>query len=295
MNTKPYKSILSILFLGCIISNANAQKLPGEQLNSVRAPANIKIDGKTTEWDNKFQAYNHATDIFYTISNDNDKLYLTVQATDPSVINKIIGGGITFTIQKSGKKTDKGGMSITYPLFDKKNRPYIHSSQIFGNSILTVSGSDVTIMPRNNPGRQADPKEFQGDSIMRIHNKNLADYSKYIAVTGIKNIDSLISVYNTDGVKVAELFDNKINYTYELAVDLKLLGLQVNNGAKFAYHIAINGSSLFNLPNADFKPAQGNDAVKSVTPEGGGNSNVLVMMGQQAATDFWGEYTLAKP
>lgn len=190
-------------------------------------------------------------------------------------------------------------MSITYPLFDKKNRPYVHSSQVFGNSILTVSGGDVTIMSRNSPeggatARIADPKEFQGDSIMNIYNKRLADYSKYIAVNGIKNIDSLISVYNTDGIKVAQLFDNKITYTYELAIDLKLLGLATNNGAKFAYHITINGSSLFTLPDAVFTPSQSEGAVKSVAPEGGGNERAVSMMGQQAATNFWGEYTLVK-
>jgi len=42
----------------------NAQNLPNVQKVSVRAPANIKIDGKASEWDDKFQAFNHATDIF---------------------------------------------------------------------------------------------------------------------------------------------------------------------------------------------------------------------------------------
>src|SRR5476649_2012908 len=110
----PLKSIFSILLFGCSFLNAVAQKLPNVQTASVRAPANIKIDGKTTEWNNTFQAYNHATDIFYTVSNDDAKLYLTIQASDKLVINKIMSGGITFTIQKSGKKTDKDGISITY-------------------------------------------------------------------------------------------------------------------------------------------------------------------------------------
>jgi len=276
--------------------NCFAQKLPNVQQGGLYAPAKVAIDGKTDDWGNKFRAYNHATDIYYTIANSDARLYLIVQATDPAVINKIIGGGITFTIQPVGKKSDKGGMNITYPLFDKKNKPYVHSSQVYGNSILTVSGNDVTIMPRSNveggpTGHVADPKEFQGDSIMRIYNKRLADYSKYIAVNGIKGIDSLISVYNTDGIRVAELFDNKINYTYEMAIDLKLLGLTTN---KFAYHITINGSSLFQLPDAAFKPAQGDANVKTTAPEGNGNLRIVSMMGQQAATDFWGEYTLVK-
>src|ERR1700761_303273 len=117
---------LSALCLTCsMFVTASAQKLPNVQTASLRAPANMKIDGKATEWNNQFQAYNHATDIFYTISNDDSKLYLTVRATDKQVMNKILRGGVTFTVQPSGKKTDKDGISITYPLFDQKSIPNV--------------------------------------------------------------------------------------------------------------------------------------------------------------------------
>jgi len=53
----------------------------------------VRIDGKITEWGN-FQAYNPATEISYTMANDNDKLYLVCSATQPEVIQKIIEGGI---------------------------------------------------------------------------------------------------------------------------------------------------------------------------------------------------------
>lgn len=53
-----------------------AQKLPGVQTSSLWAPENLKIDGKTTEWNGTFQAYNKAADIFYTISNDDKNIGL---------------------------------------------------------------------------------------------------------------------------------------------------------------------------------------------------------------------------
>jgi len=279
MNTKPLKPILSILFLGCLFLNANAQKLPNVQTSSVRAPVNIKIDGKATEWDNKFQAYNHATDVFYTVSNDDSKLYLTIQAADKLVINKIMSGGITFTIQKSGKKTDKDGISITYPLFDKKNKPFLPQS-------LGKQGAEISIVG-DAGGHASDTKEPQDESMMNTYNKSL-NASKYIGVTGIKTLDSLISAYNTDGIRVAQLFDNTMRYTYELAIDLKLLGLQAIDASKFAYHISINPF----VP--DIKP---NDAAAPVKPGGGFLSLVMVddgMSGSGATTDMWGEYTLAK-
>src|SRR5690349_21603114 len=114
-----YSKLILIVLSMLVALVVNAQKLPSTQQASLHAPANIKIDGKPTEW-NKFQAYNHNTDIFYTLSNDDEKLYFTVQATDPDVINRIVGGGITLTVQKSTNKKDKSKMSITYPIIDNK-------------------------------------------------------------------------------------------------------------------------------------------------------------------------------
>ena len=39
-------------------SPALAQKLPGVQEKGLHVPSGLKIDGKTAEWDNPFQAFN---------------------------------------------------------------------------------------------------------------------------------------------------------------------------------------------------------------------------------------------
>lgn len=70
-------------------SIAQAQKLPKVQTTGIKAPVDIKIDGKPTEW-TQFEAYNNATDFYYTFSNDNDNLYLAVQATDYRIIQKLL-------------------------------------------------------------------------------------------------------------------------------------------------------------------------------------------------------------
>ena len=104
---------LSTLLVTCF--TAQAQKLPGVQQAGLRAPAQIKIDGKTTEWNNQLQAYNKATGIYYTLSNDDGNLYLTIQAKDRLVIRKILSGGIVFTANRSVKKVDEH-VSVTFPL-----------------------------------------------------------------------------------------------------------------------------------------------------------------------------------
>ncbi|MFD2147970.1 hypothetical protein [Mucilaginibacter antarcticus] len=92
------------VFVSSVLTSA-AQRLPDLQKESLRAPADIKIDGKPAEWDNKFRAFNKSTEVFYTIANDDNRLYLTIQADRRNIINKIINGGVALTIKKGGKKT----------------------------------------------------------------------------------------------------------------------------------------------------------------------------------------------
>jgi len=83
------KKIIPVILFSIAFLNTHAQTLPKVQEASLRAPDNIKIDGKPTEWNNQFQAYNTATDLFYTIANDDQNLYLVIQAKKPLSISKI--------------------------------------------------------------------------------------------------------------------------------------------------------------------------------------------------------------
>ena len=80
------RTALLILF-SCVILSAAAQKLPKVQRASLYAPENIKVDGMLNEWDDKLQAYNYATDVYYTISNDDKNLYITLKATKDYIVN----------------------------------------------------------------------------------------------------------------------------------------------------------------------------------------------------------------
>ncbi len=257
-------------------------KLPNIQQISLRAPDKFKIDGKATEWKNQFQAYNKATNIYYTLANDDKYLYLTVQATDPGVINKILGGGAIFSINRSEKKDFKDAMRITYPML-KDSGKMVKLAVNFGAMPKIILGSHVS--------------EMQADSFMNINNNLIGNKLKMIMVTGIKGIDTLISIYNADGIKAAGAFDNKMAYTYELAISLKQLGFSAADDVKFAYNIklpgvytpfAAGGDISVIAPNGQpvtftfgtYKPAR--------TP---GNPTGLNIF---APTDFWAEYILAK-
>jgi metal-sulfur cluster biosynthetic enzyme len=104
-------------------------------------------------------------------------------------------------------------------------------------------------------------------------------------------MDTVISVYNEDGIKAACLFDIKKVYTLELAIALKQLGLSVNDHAKFAYNIRLNGAKAVVVtftPTASSTPQEVAIFEKM-------NAQQNAYAGRLTApTDFWGEYILAK-
>lgn len=253
------KSTLLISFLS---ASVYAQKLPTKQQGSILAPTNIKIDGKATEWDNKFQAYNKATDIYYTLSNDDEMLYLVVQATRNEVISKILCGGLTLSINNTTNKTDKGEAKITYPVL--RDADQLNVVSFFVNKL--------------SERQSVNGNEFKVDLL----NKKIDTKSKLINISGIKTItDGSISVYNQDSIKAVAQFDENMVYTYELALPLKYLSAPKKG--KFNYQIKINESVEPKLSVGDTPP-----------PPMAVRGGVAPVPLNSFSTDFWGEYTLVK-
>ncbi len=300
MKKVPLLKLLPVFFGVFIFFAANAQNLPNVQQISLRAPVGIKIDGRTTEWNNQFQAYNTHTDFYYTMANDDKNLYVVIQATDPAIIRRIINGGVTLTINRSGQKKDKDGMSITYPSFEKNNRfiPNLGRVSVGAafsrlNSFTSYSGGVTVIRDSRDGGNTIGTSgtatkspPVNTDSLAIVNNNNMANKAKYIRVNGIKDVDSLISVYNADGIKAASSFDSKLAYTYELAIGLKQLNLSVSNPVKFAYQLMINDVVVHGVTSYSYDQAGNVTGMRYVKTDVG--------MASQSATDFWGEYTLAK-
>ncbi len=265
-NLKSYTKALAAGALTLTLFAANAQKLPGTQLASVRIPNNLKIDGKATEWKDSYQAYNKATDVSYTIANDDTRLYLIIHAEDPVTIKKIIGGGISFNINKTGDKTDKQMPGFTYPIFNKEAKKYIEYK---------------------NPGKASEPFP---DSTIALNNKILLAMSKMISLNNGNNTDSL-SIYNDKGIHAIALFDNKMGLTTEVVIDLKLLNISLQNGDSFFYHLQSNAMKLENMNGFNFvKTADGSPKMQVVI----GAITQRDMTEAVATTDFWGEYKLVK-
>lgn len=263
---KFHLSIVCLFVLSGVVISTNtciAQKLPNKQLNSLRAPADIKIDGKLAA-DVTFQAYNKAIETYYTISNDDVNLYLVVRSGHRGIATRIINGGLTLTIKPMAKKAAEH-VAITYPVFDSKNR-------------MTFIGRVI----ENGRGIEAVGK--QADSLAKVNNGRMATKAKSIGVAGIPSVDTLISVYNDDGIKAAGAFDGKLYYNYELAVPLKYIQGLLTGDKKFAYQVKINATEDKGIVQKK------DDAGRTVYL----SLKIGASVSSQYATDFWGEYTLAQ-
>lgn len=263
------KTLQLLLIAALAFANANAQKLPNKQKVSVRLLPNVKIDGKATEWNNQFQAYNKTTDFYYTIANNNDELYLVIQTSDRFAFNKIIDRGLTLSVKNpvTGKAAN-----FTFP-----NGVY---NAI--NGLSTTLRDDIL---------GGSPKLSEAD--IMANNKTLKDRHRLIKVEGVEGIDTLVSVYNENGIQAAELFDNNRAYTLEMAVKLKLIGLSSSNGTKIRYKLKLNPAGVrafdpdryvieegLQIPPVEFEKLKAEVAIRYAKTFGG--------------TDFEGEYTLAK-
>jgi len=261
--------------------SAKKAPLPEKQQISLRAPAKVKIDGNAKDWSNNFHAYNHSTDIFYLIANDDDNLYLVVQAIDQTAINRIVGGGITFTVQPSINENDKDAASITYPYYQ------ITKGNVGANFQLLIP-KDTTMK---------DARTMRDN-----HNRQLGQSCKLIRITGIAGFDTLTSVYNNKGILAVGMFDLQERYTLELRVPLKSLSLSANDQTQFAYHIKLNGGNPY---GPDYIPEYSGPHILKMPPIVPGaqtydptpkapNTGKRVGAVVSTPTDFWAEYTLAK-
>lgn len=236
-----------------------AQKLPVKQEASVIAPVGVKVDGKTTEWGN-FQAYNPATEISYTMANDNDKLYFACSATEAEVIQKIVTGGITLSISPVDKKSVIEPVAITYPIV-----PWLNA-QI-----------DYLIKPH----------APLNESTVKLVNDKISGHLKEIKISGVKEFpDSSISVYNDKGIIGGHYISSNKAYTYELAFPLSLISQIVNNQDTFNYKVQVNGMDMKTTIVVGGTSGNGSTPSDQALPHGA--------LFDMSPTYFNSTYTLAK-
>jgi len=249
---------LVICVLLFIFNSVCAQKLDNVQRNSLFAPSGTKADGNIKEWKDRFEAYNKSTRIFYTLANDDKYLYLVMQSQISASTNKIMRGGITFSIKLNGGDNPVKA-AITFPVVTMAD---------------TKALKDALRLPDpTNPEKlTAEQQAYRRDSIQAaMMNRRLVAF-KFIKAIGIPGItDSVLSVYNEQGIKAVLKYTKDRNLNYELAIPLALLGLTAQN-PEFNYQIRLNGERPI--------PIKTNISL----PEGVNPSSLVTVYNAEAAT-----------
>lgn len=262
------KITLTILVV-LAFTTAHSQKLPNKQETSVKAPANVKIDGKVTEWGN-FKAYNNATGLFYTLANDEQNLYLILKAGDKRIIPKIFGAGISLFFNNINSTNETSRGTVTYWAFPKERRFAID--------------------------------EMMKDTVANDMNAINKAISAALKTVVVKNLDDVkgdsLSVYNEYGIMAAGFLGNTNTYTCEIAIPLKHLKSFINNKSALSYTLQANAVSLNSLKvvmngkvveNAAASPQMMEMLNRMNQSDSGGGFREMMN-----DTNVSGEYTLAK-
>jgi hypothetical protein len=266
-------SIALLLFVSCFSLHAQNQL---SQSDKVKTAVNIKIDGKPADWNPALRMHNSSTDVDYYVTNDDKNFYLMIQSKDGVINKKLFGGGVTLTLNSTGKFGGMDFVSMKYPTISDRSQTVL--SQLISDEVPE--------------GNQQSKKEYT-DSILNLINKTLIESAKEIQVVGVKEInDVIISVYNEYGIKAALQFQDKKTLTYEIAVPLKYFAALTVNNNKFFYNIKLNGIS--NTRNTVVHQTSDGPVTVTTVPHGLlsrslSNSGFQIM---SSATDFWSEYKI---
>lgn len=207
------------IFTAClqlfVIIAATAQ--PRTKNNTLQAPpADIKVDGDLKEWGDSLRYFNEEKKLNYTLANDKENLYVTMRLNDRSEQTRVLGAGLTLSIDTKGKK--KGTFMLTFPMAEAGDKP------------------NMAMMARK-PGEENVTQEDR-DQLLRARLTKLRE----IKVVGFKDIEGdVITTTNTYGIKAAINYDANGYLVYEASVPLKFFGDYKADKDQWAFNLKING------------------------------------------------------
>lgn len=255
----PFKTTCLTVAIQFIFIVAYGQKLPKVQTTGLRAPANIKIDGKNNEW-NSLQAYDPNNMLYYSLANDQNNLYLVIKSDKSTISRKMLLGGFKFSIKADGEPEK----TITYPIVDNSNLRSIYKR-----------------MPEGN-------QQINYDEAYKNSYKEILKLFKTAQLKGFNKIaDTEIPIYNEFDIAICAGFDELGAYVCEFAIPLKYIINGAVNPAQLTYTLTI-GHAKFPDGIGSPSPIKTHDGGPPLDREG---VDLRIMNGD---TYLKAEYTLAK-
>ena len=81
----------------------------------------ITIDGYNNDWPSPYPEYDDKAMLGYSVSNDKDNIYITVETGDPATQLKILKEGLTVWIDRKGDKDELTAINYPIPLPEERN------------------------------------------------------------------------------------------------------------------------------------------------------------------------------
>lgn len=250
---------LSAQFTAISICNAQTTTLK-------TAPADIAIDGNSKEWgDSVNYTTDKLTNISYSLTNDNDMLYLVIRTKDASLQGNILGAGLTFSVDVKGRK--KSTYAITYPIST-------------GENTMAYMG--------------------MAPEVVKLRTR--ATHFKKIKAEGFDDIsDDELEPMNRYGIKAAVGYDDSGYLVYEEAIPLRLFHAGAQLTKEWAFNVKLNElAKAEKVPRLNSDEGAG-DRSGPKRPGFGPNRAQKSSPGLDKAlgealpaVDFWGKFTLAK-
>jgi hypothetical protein len=212
---KRYPSFCCVIGLQLVIAAGVAAQSKNPTNTLKVPPADVKIDGDLKDWGDSLRYYNEEKKLNYTLANDKDNLYMAIRFNDRSEKMRVLGAGITFSIDTKGKKKDT--YTLTYP-------------------VVTPGEGGQTFAAMRKPTTegvsQEDRDELTRERLTKLHN---------IKVSGFKDIEGdMITTSNTYGIKVAINYDADGFLVYEATIPLKFFGDFKIDKEQWAFNFKIN-------------------------------------------------------
>ncbi len=110
--------VLIFIFISCnTTKHSKSKRLPGTWQATP-----IVIDGKNTDWPAPYPFYDDKAMLGYSVSNDKENLYITVETGDLATQLKILRNGLTVWIDRKGGKDEQVAINFPIPTDQPKNR-----------------------------------------------------------------------------------------------------------------------------------------------------------------------------
>ena len=221
---------LALLVTGCSSSRQSEGSDAPAPVRSLWQSQPLYIDGSDVDWVKPLPYSIKPEYVSYSISNDQQNLYILMTTRNPQEEQKIIQGGMSVWVNTKGDKSNGDAVGIGYPLNEQ-------------------SDPDRKLM------EEAQPQRYQGNKPIKLEDR------RTYALYGFKK-DSGIQRYsygdsNAVGVLMRLDYNNSGDMIYEAAIPLQALYPGHTPGTPYPTHDLAVGIFIEPLPSGAHVPRQG--------------------------------------